>query len=191
MEKSDAELVAAVIGGDLTSYEELIKRHQPRIFGMVRRYSRRESDAEDIVQEVFIKAYQKLNTYRAEAPFEHWLTRLAVRVCYDYLRSQQRQPVLAFSELREESREWLENQAAAPDGPDANEEDARELVNQLLGQLSAPARMVITLLEIEERTVKEIAQITGWSTALVKVRAFRARSEMKKHLKLWMEHRKL
>src|ERR1017187_6105256 len=97
MEPTDAELIAAVIQGDSASFEPLIVKYQPRVFATARRYARRESEVEDIVQEVFIKAFQKLNGFRGEAPFEHWLMRLAVRTCYDFLRGHQRNREVAFA----------------------------------------------------------------------------------------------
>ena len=90
MDATDKELIAAVLDGDASSFEPLVERYQPRVFATARRYARREDEVEDIVQEIFIKAYQKLSTYRAEAPFEHWLMRMAVRTCYDFLRKHQR-----------------------------------------------------------------------------------------------------
>src|ERR1022692_2499429 len=101
MDPTDAELIAAVLKGDAASFEPLIKKYQPRIFAMARRYARRDSEVEDIVQEVFIKAYQRLGGFRGEAPFEHWLMRTAVRTCYDFLRAHQRNRETAFTELAE------------------------------------------------------------------------------------------
>src|SRR6266496_2597403 len=149
MGPTEAELIAAVLKGDAASFEPLIQKYSPRVFATVRRYARRESEIEDIVQEVWMKAFQKLKSFRGEAPFEHWLMRLTVRTCFDFLRGHQRNREAAFSELSDSENDWL-------------------------------ARLVITLLEIEERSVKEIAKLTGWSVPLVKVRAFRARAEMRK-----------
>ena len=183
MEPTDAELIAAVLDGDTASFEPLIRKYQPRVFATARRYARRESEVEDIVQEVFIKAFQKLNGFRGEAPFEHWLMRLAVRTCYDFLRGHQRNRETAFSELTEPEADWLERFVVQPDAAGENADAARQLVDKILSRLPPAARMVITLLEIEGRPVKEIAAMTGWSVPLVKVRAFRARGEMRKILK--------
>jgi len=183
MEPTDAELIAAVLGGDSASFEPLIRKYQPRVFATARRYARRESEVEDIVQEIFIKAFQKLNGFRGEAPFEHWLMRLAVRTCYDFLRGHQRNRETAFTELTEPESDWLDRFVVAPDGAEENSDAARQLVEKILSRLSPAGRMVITLLEIEGRSVKEIAGLTGWSVPLVKVRAFRARGEMRKILK--------
>jgi RNA polymerase sigma-70 factor (ECF subfamily) len=182
MDATDAELIAAVLAGETASFEPLVVKYQPRVFATARRYARRESEVEDIVQEVFFKAFQKLASFRGDAPFEHWLMRLAVRTCYDFLRSHQRNRESSFSELGGPEMDWLETFGAAPETVSLDAEAARALVGKVLGQLSASARLVITLLEIEERSVKEIAELTGWSVPLVKVRAFRARAEMRRIL---------
>ncbi len=182
MAMTDAELIAAVLKGDTASFEPLVAKYSPRIFMTARRYARRESEVEDIVQEVWTKAFQKLRSFRGEAPFEHWLMRLTVRTCYDFLRVHQRNREAAFSELSEPENDWLERFAAQPDHAREDVAAARDLVERLLAMLSPSARLVITLLEIEEKSVKEIAKLTGWSVPLVKVRAFRARAEMRKCL---------
>ena len=182
MELTDAEYIAAVLKGDSASFEPLVKKYSPRVFATARRYARRESEVEDIVQEIWSKTFLKLGSFRAEAPFEHWLMRLTVRTCYDFLRGHQRNRETTFSELTEPETDWLDRFVADPDNASESSDAARALVERLLSHLSPPARLVITLLEIEEKSVKEIAELTGWSVPLVKVRAFRARAEMKKCL---------
>ena len=182
MEPTEAELISAARSGDPASFEPLIKKYQPRVFATARRYARRESEVEDIVQEIFIKAFQKLDGFRGEAPFEHWLMRLAVRTCYDFLRRHQRNRETVFTELSEPESDWLDRFMVEPDHASEEADAARVLIEKVLSRLSPSARLVITLLEIEEKSVKEIAQITGWSVTLVKVRAFRARAEMRKIL---------
>ncbi|MCW5558820.1 MAG: RNA polymerase sigma factor [Verrucomicrobiae bacterium] len=179
---SDADLVAAVRSGDSSAFEELVRRYQPRLFATARRYARREDEVEDVVQEIFLKAYSKLDTWRGDAPFEHWLMRLAVRTCYDFLRGHQRNREQTVTELAPEETDWLERHAAASEGPSDSDTAAaaRLLVSQILEQMSPANRLIITLLELEERSVKEISELTGWSLSLVKVRAFRARAEMRR-----------
>jgi RNA polymerase sigma-70 factor (ECF subfamily) len=180
MERTDADLIAATLNGDAASFEPLVQKYSPRLFSTARRYARREDEIEDIVQEIWLKAYQKLGGFRGEAPFEHWLMRLAVRTCYDFLRGHQRNRETAFSEVSEAEGDWLERVAQEPGTAPEDAEAARQLVGRLLEQLSPPARIIITLLEIEEKSIKEISGLTGWSVPLVKVRAFRARAEMRK-----------
>ena len=180
MERSETELIAAVLSGDSASFEPLVQKYSPRVFATARRYARRDSEVEDIAQEVWLKAFDTLKTFRGEAPFEHWLMRMTVRTCYDFLRSHQRNRESAFSEISEPEEDWLERFVAEPGSAADDADAARLLVNRVLEKLSPAARLVVTLLEIEDRSVKEIAEITGWSVPLVKVRAFRARAEMRK-----------
>jgi len=182
MDRTEAELIAAVLRGDSSSFEPLVQKYTPRVFATARRYARRESEIEDIVQEIWSKAFQKLGSFRGEAPFEHWLMRLAVRTCYDFLRGHQRNRELTFSDLSEHESDWLNRFATQPTPSREDSDAARQLVGRILEQLSTAARLIITLLEIEERSVKEISRLTGWSLPLVKVRAFRARAEMRKVL---------
>jgi RNA polymerase sigma-70 factor, ECF subfamily len=182
MGRTDAELIADVLSGRTASFEILVERHSPRVFAIARRYARRDSEVEDIVQEVWLKSFQKLATFRGDAPFEHWLARLTVRICYDFLRAHKRNREWTFSELTEPEQDWLDRVVTDPDNAGESAAAAKQLVERLLEDLSPPARLVITLLEIEERSVREIAELTGWSVPLVKVRAFRARAEMKKCL---------
>jgi RNA polymerase sigma-70 factor (ECF subfamily) len=182
MERTEAELIAAVLKGDAASFEPLVEKYSPRIFATARRYARRESEIEDLVQTIWLKAFEKLKSFRSEAPFEHWLMRLAVRTCYDGLRAHQRNRETTFSELSKPEEDWLDRFVSQPDNASENAEAARQLVARVLEHLSPAARLVITLQEIEERSVKEVAKLTGWSVPLVKVRAFRARAEMRRVL---------
>ena len=182
MERSDAELIRAVLQGDMASFEPLVAKYSPRLFATARRYARREDEIEDIVQEIWSKAYHKLGSFRGEAPFEHWLMRMAVRTCYDFLRSHQRNRENTFTELTKEEDDWIERIMSAPEQVSDKAEAAKQLVDKLMKMLPPPARLIIQLLEIEDRSVKEISALTGWSVPLVKVRAFRARAEMKKCL---------
>src|SRR3954463_9647090 len=115
MEQTDAELIAEVLSGKIESFEPLVQKYSPRVFGTARRYARRESEVEDIVQEVWSKAYQKLSSFRGDAPFEHWLMRLAVRTCYDFLRAHQRNRETAFTELSEPQADWLDRYLSEPE----------------------------------------------------------------------------
>src|SRR5512138_3566426 len=139
MELTDAELIAAVLKGDRASFEPLVRKYSPRVFATARRYARRESEVEDIVQEVWLKAFQKLGSFRGDAPFEHWLMRLTVRTCYDFLRSHQRNRESSFSELTEPEEDWLERFVTHPETAGEDAAAARQLIERLMEQLSPPA----------------------------------------------------
>src|ERR1051325_7635029 len=135
MERTEADLIAAVLRGDSASFEPLVQKYSPKLFATARRYARREDEVEDIVQEVWCKAYQKLRSFRGEAPFEHWLMRLAVRTCYDFLRAHQRNRESTFSELSEREADWLDGYVTDPGAASADALAARELVEKVLSEL--------------------------------------------------------
>ena len=178
--RTDEELVRIVVGGDVDCFEELIIRYQPRVFGMARKYFRNESDAEDVVQTIFTKTFQKLSSYKGTSPFEHWFMRLSTNTCYDALRRNRNRPDQTISDMLFDDESWQDRLSNIPDASDrVGLEEARELVYTVLGQISDRARIVLTLQELEGRSIREITEITGWSESLVKVQAFRARKEMR------------
>ena len=178
--RTDEELVALVVGGAVDWFEELITRYQPRVFGMARKYFRNESDVEDVVQTVFTKTFQKLSSYKGTAPFEHWFMRLSVNTCYDALRRRRNRPEHTISDMLFDDENWQDLLGNIPSGDDPEGlEQARELVHTVLDQVSDRASIVLTLQELEGRSIREISGITGWSESLVKVQAFRARKEMR------------
>jgi RNA polymerase sigma-70 factor (ECF subfamily) len=178
--RTDEELVRIVVDGDVDCFEELITRYQSRVFGMARKYFRNESDAEDVVQTIFTKTFQKLSSYKGTAPFEHWFMRLSLNACYDALRRKRNRPDQTISDMLFDDESWQDRLSNIPDASDrVGLEEARELVYTVLGQISDRARIVLTLQELEGRSIREITEITGWSESLVKVQAFRARKEMR------------
>lgn len=168
---ADAELVARSLRGDADAFGELVARHQVRVFRLAGRVFRQRDEVEDVAQETFLRAWTKLATWRGDAPFEHWLTRLCLRCAYDRLR-RQRLP----AETREIELE-TEPQAISSDP------DARLEVERLLARLKPADRLVLLLLEGEGWSVAEIAARLGWTQVNVKVRAHRAR----KSLRRWVE----
>jgi RNA polymerase sigma-70 factor (ECF subfamily) len=174
---NDDDLIERGRAGDSVAQEALVRRYRDRVVRIVSRYARDSADAEDLAQEVFVKAIQRLDQFAGRAPFEFWIRRIAVHTCYDALRKRRRRPELRFADLSDEQQHWLEK-IETPHHSSAGIE-AQEMVRMVLEILPAEARMVLTLLEIEDRSVKEVAELTGWSVALVKVRAFRARALMR------------
>ena len=128
-----------------------------------------------------MKMFSRLDQYREKVPLEHWVSRIAVTTCYDRLRAQQRRPELRRADLSEEESERIDRVTAEiPNATDAGAFVAREMVERLLERLGPSDRLVITLLDLEQRSVAEISQMTGWNGSLIKVRAFRARRKLRK-----------
>jgi RNA polymerase sigma factor (sigma-70 family) len=161
---------------------ELVEHLYPLVIRIVRSHLPRRMAEEDLAQEVFVKLFRRLHQYQPHAgvPLEHWVSRLAVRTCLDALRAERRRPELRWSDLSEDEAAWLDVMVTdAPAGPELTSAAAREVIERLLAQLSPPDRLVITLLDLEQLSVNEIAQQTGWSATRVKVRAFRARRKLR------------
>jgi RNA polymerase sigma-70 factor, ECF subfamily len=170
-EPTDERLIQSTLAGDDEAFAELVRRHKRKVFGIAARFARNDHELDDICQEIFVKAYQKLKSFRGEAPFEHWVSRIAVHACYDFLRKTRR------------NRENVPLDAINISVTDnVSPRDAAEILQWAMPRLSADERLVITLLELEEKSVRETAELTGWSESNVKVRAFRARQALKKIL---------
>jgi RNA polymerase sigma-70 factor (ECF subfamily) len=166
-EDVEARWIAQSLRGDSEAFGALVRRHQDRVFQLAGRFFRRREEVEDVAQETFLRVWQKLGTYRAEAPFEHWLTRLCLRCAYDRLRREPPTPhPLPERELEQES----------PD-PTASLE-----VSRLLARLSPADRFLLVLLEGEGWSVADIAERLGWTQVNVKVRAHRARKRLRRVL---------
>lgn len=189
-----SDCLSRVRQGDSVASRELVERLYPQVLRIVRSHLPRRESEEDLAQEVFLKLFTRLHQYeeRAGIPFEHWVSKLAVRTCLDALRSERRHPEVRLSDLQPpdsaQDSQWLDyllsTSQAGGNTPQPSDEasalDAAEAVRTLLAQLPAPDRLVLSLLDLEQKSVREIAQITGWSVPLVKVRAFRARMKLRK-----------
>jgi RNA polymerase sigma factor (sigma-70 family) len=177
-----------VRAGEMASAHALIENLHPLVRQLVRNHLPRRESEEDLMQEVFLKLLQKLDSYRelAGIPFEHWVSRLTVRTCLDALRAEKARPEWRMADLSDGETEWMDyllnRQAAAPS---EHAVDAKAVVTRLLAQLSPPDRLVLTLLDLEERSTQEIAQITGWTRPMVKMRAMRARHKLRVIAKEW------
>lgn len=171
-------LLQRVRDGALEDFGEIIQRYQSRVFAILSRYERDSQLVEDLAQETFLKAWRALHQFDGRAPFEHWLSRIAVHVAIDHLRARRHREV-RFTDLGEDALEWL-HEANPQAGPAPNA--AREILELAMKQLSAEDRLVLTMLEIEEYSVKEICARTGWSSISVRVRAHRARAKLKQAL---------
>ena len=184
----EAELLERIRNGASDDFAEIIQRHRNHVFAILARYERDAHRLEDLAQETFVKAWKALAQYDGRAPFQHWLSRIAVHAALDHLRKQKRnRNEIGFPELGEDVLEWLHND---DEDRQLEAESARELLDTAMRQLSPTNRLVITMLEIEGRSVKEISAVTGWSSIAVRVRGVRARAKLKKALEQLAEREK-
>ncbi len=171
----ETEWVARAQSGDEDAFLRLATCYHGRVWNTASRFARSKGELEDLTQDLFLKIWKGLASYRSDAPFEHWLMKVTVRGCYDFLRKNRRRRELEQIVDPQESRD---NEDSRADAERARKE-AWETVSVLLDQLDAKDRTVITLLDLEEHSVKETADLTGWSESNVKVRAHRARKKMR------------
>lgn len=177
-----AELVSQVRNARSESASKLLVEHlYPMVLRIVRAHLPRRSSEEDLAQEVFMKMFARIEQWRGQLPFDHWVSRVAVTTCLDALRHQKRRPELRWADLSEKEAEVLDN--VLHDESDVSASDAssaRDLVHKLLETLNPADRLVLTMMDMEGRSVADVQTATGWSATLVKVRAFRARRKLRK-----------
>lgn len=180
MERTDADIVLSIRAGATEEFAVLLRRHQSHIFSVLFRYERDPHRLEDLAQETFLKAWRSLDQYDGRAPFQHWLTRIAVHAAIDHLRRSKRQVrQVGFDDLGDDALAWLRSEE--PDRA-LSAHHAAELLSQAMRELTPAEQVVITLQELEGRSVKEIAALTGSSSVAVRVRALRARSRLRRVL---------
>jgi RNA polymerase sigma-70 factor (ECF subfamily) len=180
---SDLELARSARAGDESAFEEIMRRYSSRVFRFASRFFRQRSLVEEAAQEVFLKAFTELDSFEGRGSMEGWLTRITTNTCLNLLRSAKRRPELTVSDLTEDETAWLDSNmgAAAAERHESNERGkvAADLTERVLQTLSADDQLVLTLIDGEENSVKDVVNLTGWSESKVKVQAFRARRRMR------------
>ena len=177
------ELARLALKGDESAFAEIVRRYSPRVFRFASRFFRRREQVEEAAQEIFLKAFTQLESYEGRGSMEGWLTRITTNTCLNMLRSAKRRPELTISDLTENDSMWLDEKLSDV----ANERHrsiesnlvAADLADRVLEMMSPDDRLVLILIDGESLSVKEVAEMTGWSESKVKVQAFRARQRMR------------
>lgn len=174
-------LLARVREGDDVAAGELVEHLYPLAAQIVRANLPRRVDAEDLVQEVFLKMFSRLEQFRGEVPLEHWFSRIAVNTCLDHLRRQKVRPELRWADLTEEEQAALEMVAHQQENaPEADAAQALALFNRLLESLPAQDAWLLREVELERRPLADICAEAGWNSGATRVRLFRARHRLQK-----------
>ena len=178
------DLARAAREGDESAFEEIMRRYSPRVFRFASKFFRQRSLVEEAAQEVFLKAFTELGSYEGRGSMEGWLTRITTNTCLNLLRSSKRRPELTLSDLTDDETHWLDNTltAAAAEQHQSIERSlvAADLAGRVLQTLPADEQLVLTMIDGEDASVKDVVRLTGWSESKVKVQAFRARRKMRK-----------
>jgi RNA polymerase sigma-70 factor (ECF subfamily) len=173
------DLVRLARVGDESAFEEIVRRYSPRVFQIASRFFRQRSQVEEGAQEIFLRAYTRLDDYEGRGSFGGWLTRIATTTCINLIRHNKRRPEFTLTDLTTNENDWLENKlnnaAIHHQGSVEDQVVAADLADKVLETLSPDDRLVLTLIDGNDASVKEVAEMTGWSESKVKVQAFRAR----------------
>ena len=177
------ELARFAREGDESAFEEIVRRYSRRVFHFASKFFRQRSLVEEAAQEVFLKAFTELGSYEGRGSMEGWLTRITTNTCLNMLRSSRRRPELTVSDLTENETAWLDSNlaAAATERHQSSERSlvAADLAGRVLQTLAPDDQLVLTLIDGEDASVKDVVKMTGWSESKVKVQAFRARRRMR------------
>lgn len=166
--------------GDEAAARLLVDHLYPVVIRIVRSHQQPRNAEEDLAQEIFIKMFKNLDRYRSEVPLEHWVSRIAFTTCMDGLRWQQRRPELRYADLSEEQQTLLEEGTLTSTTTDpATSPAAKELLDLLLARLKPAERQLIQWLELEELSMNDVAQRTGWGLSKIKVTSFRAKNKLR------------
>jgi RNA polymerase sigma-70 factor (ECF subfamily) len=188
---SDDEIIQNVLKGNVDAFEGLVRRYQSHILNMVKRHVP-ERDVEETAQVAIVRAYRSLPSYRGKGPgFKAWLSTVTIRACYDYWRKTYRSKEVPLSALSDDHKRWIEQVTAEESAQGMREkaasDEARKVLDWGLSRLSAGDRMVLELVYFEGLSGRKAAELLGWTTANVKVKAFRARRKLEKILQEMVE----
>jgi len=175
-------VITRVRQGEVNAFALLVNGHKHEVARIVGRHVPQDR-LEEVAHDVFVRAYQSLDSFRAEKPFAHWLAVIAVRTCQDFWRAHHRNLEMPFSQLEPEGVEWLES-FAAPEARESFEtelerREAHRLLEWAMAQLSYKDRMVLTLTYLEGYSSSETAEMLGCTQTSVKVRALRGRRKLR------------
>jgi RNA polymerase sigma-70 factor (ECF subfamily) len=171
-----------VVSGDADAFEALLQRYRSLVFGIVNKHVPHDN-AEEVAQDVFVRAYQSLPGFAAKSSFRRWIATIALRSCCDFWRNRERNREVPLSTLTEEHQKWLD-EVLAPQSREAfleqaARQEAKEVLHYALERLAPEDRMVLSLVHLEELPVREAANLLGWSVIKTKVKAHRARHKMR------------
>ncbi len=179
------ELIKKAQQHDLSACEELIELYQDRVFTHCCHLTGNEYDAQDLAQDVFVQAFNKINSFRFNANFGTWLHRIAVNLWINHVRRNRKVTPLSLDEpLSNEEGLLFKELAASQENPEAEMErrELKDLLSSALDRLHYDYRVALVLRELEGYSYEEISNITGWSLGTVKSRIYRGRKALKKEL---------
>lgn len=175
-----AELLPRVRAHDELAARELVERLYPLVAPIVHANLPRRDPPEDLMQDVFLKMFSRLDQFRGEVPFERWVARIALNTCLDRLRRQKARPELRWADLSEDEQALFAEIPDERSATDADTTSARALAEKLLAELPADDAWLLRQIELEQRGIAEVCAARGWSSGVTRIRLFRARRRLQK-----------
>ena len=180
-ELRDEDVVKRVLGGETALFEILMRRYNQRLYRISRVILRNDGEAEDVMQDAYVRAYEHLDQFAGKAAFATWLTRIAVHEALARKRRQGRQEELDALPMNGESMQILKSPGLNPEATTAQSE-SRKLLEEAIESLPESYRTVVVLREVEEMSVADTAETLGVSEAVIKTRLHRAHAMLRKEL---------
>ena len=180
--KEDLSLVAESLAGNQLSFQLLVERYQSRMFALARNYTKSPVEAEDIVQDTFLKAYSRLASFQQQSSFYTWLCRIAINTALDFIKRHGRNPVQAVEDPEAAPGGAGASRSLAGPAADMEREEIARVTHSVLEELPEIFRTVLVLREFEELSYQEIADVLGISIGTVESRLFRARARFRDKL---------
>jgi len=180
----DAGIIQSILDGAVDNFELLVNRHKAKI-GRIAAARVRPEDVEDITHQTFVQAFKALSSFSGKAPFENWLSKMAVHCCHDYWRTKQRENAKLVRPGKELNYQaWLDRISAIANDSDLTEaaelEETQLALAQAMGRLDADERWLLESYYYEAMPLKDAAATLGWSLVKTKVKAMRARRKLRK-----------
>jgi RNA polymerase sigma-70 factor (ECF subfamily) len=176
--KTDLELVEVFCQGDVTGFNELVRRYQEKVYWIARRVVGTHADADDVVQDVFVKVYERLKDFRAESGFYTWLYRITVNVSLNALRKKRVRDFIQYDEMED----ILESDGGSADKPVLDDEYLR-ILEEAIRRLPAKQKLVFTMRYYDEVSYDEMAKILNKSVGGLKANYFHALKKIQTYVK--------
>lgn len=185
LDPPDRDLVVRARARDMAAYDELIRRYQRKIYQLVYNMTSNREDAEDLTQDVFVKAYSALEHFKGDSSFYTWVYRIAVNRTINYLKKRKRNAALSLDDMDqavERDPDYVELRSRESPVRDATLSELQKKLNEALQTLSEKHRTVVVLHDIQGLQHDEIGRMLGCSEGTVRSRLFYARQELQKQL---------
>jgi len=174
--QADMEIISRVLKGEQNAYAELVNRYQSYVFTLTMRFTKNREDAEELSQDIFVKAYRSLADFRGASKFSTWLYTIVNTTCITFLRKKRLE---VHSLDNEKVFESVENHDSGFNANQVEQKSKVNMVNQAIAMLNTDDAEILTLFYKAEQSLEEIAQVLGLETNTVKVRLHRARQRLK------------